>query len=390
MAEEYKFETRCIHGNGGLVEGHPYGAVSVPIFQTATFAHPGIGRSTGYDYTRESNPTRHELESVMSTLEEADDSIACTSGMAAIGLCLELFEEGSHILCTEDLYGGTVRMFESIGEKRGVTFSYVDTSDIELVRKSIRKETKALYIETPSNPTMKVTDFAAMREIADEYGLLIIADNTFLTPYFQKPLTLGADLVVHSGTKFLGGHNDVLAGFVCIKGKGLSEKLRYTYKTVGCCLPPFDSFLVLRGIKTLSVRLERQQENAALLEKAHRGRITPAEWQRVIESNRILGEDLTTLMTAMSFQDLTGQRIKKAVSAMRQLESTVLELYLSSGVMMKAYEEKPGQDIAHIEEQARAAVADLKQKVEGSELKGPSTDGCQQGDIDDLLAQFGL
>lgn len=262
MAEEYKFETRCIHGNGGLVKGHPYGAVSVPIFQTATFAHPGIGRSTGYDYTRESNPTRHELESVMSTLEEADDSIACTSGMAAIGLCLELFEEGSHILCTEDLYGGTVRMFESIGEKRGVTFSYVDTSDIELVRKSIRKETKALYIETPSNPTMKVTDFAAMREIADEYGLLIIADNTFLTPYFQKPLTLGADLVVHSGTKFLGGHNDVLAGFVCIKGKGLSEKLRYTYKTVGCCLPPFDSFLVLRGIKTLSVRLERQQENA--------------------------------------------------------------------------------------------------------------------------------
>ena len=135
---------------------------------------------------------------------------------------------------------------------------------------------------------------------------------------------------------------------------------------------------------------ERQQENAALLEKAHRGRITPAEWQRVIESNRILGEDLTTLMTAMSFQDLTGQRIKTAVSAMRQLESTVLELYLSSGVMMKAYEEKPGQDIAHIEEQARAAVADLKQKVEGSELKGPSTDGCQQGDIDDLLAQFGL
>lgn len=135
---------------------------------------------------------------------------------------------------------------------------------------------------------------------------------------------------------------------------------------------------------------ERQQENTTLLEKAHRGRITPMEWQRVIESNKSLGDDLTTLMTAMSFQDLTGQRIKKAVSAMRQLESTVLELYLASGVMMKAYEEKPGQDIASIEEQARAAVADLKQKVEGSELKGPSTDGCEQGDIDDLLAQFGL
>ncbi len=135
---------------------------------------------------------------------------------------------------------------------------------------------------------------------------------------------------------------------------------------------------------------ELQQENAMLLEKAHRGRITPMEWQRVIESNKGLGEDLSTLMTAMSFQDLTGQRIKKAVAAMRQLESTVLELYLSSGVMMKAYEEKPGQDIARIEEQARAAVADLKQKVQGAELKGPSDDACKQGDIDDLLAQFGL
>ena len=262
MAENYQFETRCIHGDGGFVEEHPYGAVSVPIFQTATFAHPGIGKSTGYDYSRESNPTRYELESVMSSLEGADDSIACSTGMAAIGICLELFGEGDHILCTEDLYGGTVRMFESIGEKRGLKFSYVDTSDIDLVRKNIRKETKALYIETPSNPTMRITDFAEMRKLADEFGLLILADNTFLSPYFQKPLQLGADIVVHSGTKFLGGHNDVLAGFVCVKGKELSEKLRYTYKTVGCSLSPFDSFLVLRGIKTLSVRLERQQENA--------------------------------------------------------------------------------------------------------------------------------
>ena len=261
MAENYQFETRCIHGDGGFVEEHPYGAVSVPIFQTATFAHPGIGKSTGYDYSRESNPTRYELESVMSSLEGADDSIACSTGMAAIGICLELFGEGSHILCTEDLYGGTVRMFKSIGEKRGLKFSYVDTSDIDIVRKNIRKETKALYIETPSNPTMRITDFAEMRKLADEFGLLILADNTFLSPYFQKPLQLGADIVVHSGTKFLGGHNDVLAGFVCVKGKELSEKLRYTYKTVGCSLSPFDSFLVLRGIKTLSVRLERQHEN---------------------------------------------------------------------------------------------------------------------------------
>ena len=267
MAENYQFETRCIHGDGGFVEGHPYGAVSVPIFQTATFAHPGIGKSTGYDYSRESNPTRYELESVMSSLEGADDSIACSTGMAAIGICLELFGEGSHILCTEDLYGGTVRMFESIGEKRGLKFSYVDTSDIDLVRKNIRKETKALYIETPSNPTMQITDLAKMKSLADKYNLLVIVDNTFLSPYFQKPIRFGADLVIHSGTKFLGGHNDTLAGFLSTSRDDLAAKIRYLYKTVGSCLAPFDSYLLIRGIKTLPIRMERQQENALAIAK---------------------------------------------------------------------------------------------------------------------------
>lgn len=267
MAENYQFETRCIHGDGGFVEEHPYGAVSVPIFQTATFAHPGIGKSTGYDYSRESNPTRYELESVMSSLEGADDSIACSTGMAAIGICLELFGEGNHILCTEDLYGGTVRMFESIGEKRGLKFSYIDTSDIDLVRKNIRKETKALYIETPSNPTMQITDLAKMKSLADKYNLLVIVDNTFLSPYFQKPIRFGADLVIHSGTKFLGGHNDTLAGFLSTSREDLAAKIRYLYKTVGSCLAPFDSYLLIRGIKTLPIRMERQQENALAIAK---------------------------------------------------------------------------------------------------------------------------
>lgn len=267
MAENYQFETRCIHGDGGFVEEHPYGAVSVPIFQTATFAHPGIGKSTGYDYSRESNPTRYELESVMSSLEGADDSIACSTGMAAIGICLELFGEGDHILCMEDLYGGTVRMFESIGEKRGLKFSYVDTSDIDLVRKNIRKETKALYIETPSNPTMQITDLAKMKSLADKYNLLVIVDNTFLSPYFQKPIRFGADLVIHSGTKFLGGHNDTLAGFLSTSRDDLAAKIRYLYKTVGSCLAPFDSYLLIRGIKTLPIRMERQQENALAIAK---------------------------------------------------------------------------------------------------------------------------
>lgn len=263
----YRFETKCIHGDEKVEKAHSFGAVSVPIYQTATFAHPGVGSSTGFDYSRESNPTRAELERIVSSLEGAADTVACTTGMAAIALCLELLEEGSHIVCTDDLYGGSVRLFTELGKKRGLSFSYVDTSDAALVEKSIRKNTKALYIETPSNPTMKVTDLRAMKKLADQKGLLLIVDNTFLTPYFQNPLALGADLVVHSGTKFLGGHNDTLAGFLCTSRKDLAEKIRFLYKTVGCCLSPFDSFLLIRGIKTLSVRLEKQQSNALGLAK---------------------------------------------------------------------------------------------------------------------------
>lgn len=258
----YNIETRCIHGDGDSKEAHSFGAISVPIYQTATFAHPGVGRSTGFDYSRESNPTRKELERIVSSLESAVDTVACTTGMAAIMLCLELLEEGSHIVCTDDLYGGSVRLFAELGNKRGLSFTYVDTSDTALVEESLQENTKALYIETPSNPTMKVTDLRAMKELADKKGLLLIVDNTFLTPYFQNPLTLGADLVLHSGTKFLGGHNDTLAGFLCTSRKDLADKIRYLYKTVGCCLAPFDSYLLIRGIKTLSVRMEKQQSNA--------------------------------------------------------------------------------------------------------------------------------
>lgn len=262
MSKEYSIETRCVHAPAEDEEKHPYGSVSVPIFQTATFTHPGIGETNGFDYTRESNPTRAELEHVVSGLEGAVDTVACNTGMSAIALCFELLEEGSHVICSEDLYGGSVRLFESSGRRHGLAFSYIDTSDAELVERSIGPDTKALFIETPSNPTMKITDLAKMREIADEHDLLLIVDNTFLSPYFQNPLKLGADLVVHSGTKFLGGHNDTLAGFVCSGSERLAERVRYVFKTVGCGLSPFDSFLLIRGIKTLAVRMERQQSNA--------------------------------------------------------------------------------------------------------------------------------
>ncbi len=258
----YQIETKCIFGDEENRAEHPFGAMTAPIYQTATFAHPGIGVSSGYDYTRESNPTRTELERIISSMEGAVDTVACSSGMAAISLCLELFAAGDHIICSEDLYGGSVRMFQTVGEQRGRTFSYVNTADAEAVERAITEKTKALYIETPSNPTMQVTDLEAMHRLAEQYHLLLIVDNTFLSPYFQNPIAFGADLVLHSGTKFLGGHNDTLAGFLCTSREDLAKQIRYLYKTVGSGLAPFDSFLMLRGIKTLAVRMERQQENA--------------------------------------------------------------------------------------------------------------------------------
>lgn len=264
---DYKFETRCIHRDNEHEEGHPYGSVCTPIYQTATFYHPGIGQTTGFNYTRESNPTRTELEDIVTSLEEAKDTVACANGMAAIVLCIELFESGDHIVCSEDLYGGSVRMFQTTGEKRGLTFTYVNTADAAATEAAIKSNTKALYIETPSNPTMQITDLAKMKSLADKYNLLVIVDNTFLSPYFQKPIRFGADIVIHSGTKFLGGHNDTLAGFLSTSRDDLAEKIRYLYKTVGSCLAPFDSYLLIRGIKTLPIRMERQQENALTIAK---------------------------------------------------------------------------------------------------------------------------
>lgn len=254
-------ETRCIHTKETVTNPHSFGSVSVPIYQTAMFSHSGIGESQGYEYSRMSNPTRAHLESIVTQLEGAKDTVACSSGMAAISLCLELFAAGDHIICTEDLYGGSVRMFR-IYEEKGLSFSYTDTSNLQATERLITQETKALYIETPSNPTMQITDLQEMRKLADQYQLLLIVDNTFLSPYLQRPIALGADLVIHSGTKFLCGHNDVIAGLLSVNDDTLAEKIRFLYKTVGCCLSPFDSYLLSRGIKTLAVRQERQQQNA--------------------------------------------------------------------------------------------------------------------------------
>ncbi|MDF2596278.1 MAG: cystathionine synthase [Clostridia bacterium] len=257
------FSTLCIHGNDDKYDRT--GAISVPIFQSATFAHPAVGESTGYDYSRLQNPTREHLEKTVAKLEGGLDAIAFSTGMAAVSAVLELFSPGDHIIASDDLYGGSLRLFYNISMKNGITFDFVNTSDISLIASHITPRTKAVFIETPSNPMMQVTDIAAVSLLVKERDILLIVDNTFLTPYFQQPIKLGADIIIHSGTKYLCGHNDTLAGFVVVSDPELSERLKFIYKTTGACLSPFDSWLLIRGIKTLAVRMDKQQDNAAQL-----------------------------------------------------------------------------------------------------------------------------
>ena len=258
-------ESRCIHLEGDD-RASRFGAVSFPIYQTATFAHPALGESTGYDYSRVQNPTRQQLEKTVASLEQGTDAVAFSSGMAAILAVMELFAPGDHIVTEADLYGGTPRLFHTVSEPRGITFTSVSFSDgIGRAAAAIRPETKALYIETPTNPMMNVTDIRAAAELAHAHGALLIVDNTFLSPYLQNPLALGADIVVHSGTKYLSGHNDTLAGFAVVKDAALTARLREISKTIGANLAPFDSWLLLRGIQTLAVRMDRAEENALAL-----------------------------------------------------------------------------------------------------------------------------
>ena len=253
--------TKCIYGNHKKFEGDRTGAISFPIYQTATYAHPAVGQSTGYDYSRLQNPTREQLEKIVASLEGGLDALAFSSGMAAITTLMEIFKPGDHIISEADLYGGSIRLFDHINQKNGIEFSRINFAE-EDPENYIKENTKAIYIETPTNPMMNVIDIRKTAELAKRHNLLLIVDNTFLSPYFQRPFELGVDIILHSGTKFLSGHNDTLAGFIVVNTPELSEKLRYIIKTTGAGLAPFDSWLVLRGIKTLPIRMEKAQENA--------------------------------------------------------------------------------------------------------------------------------
>ncbi|GAE28990.1 methionine biosynthesis PLP-dependent protein [Halalkalibacter hemicellulosilyticus] len=240
----------------------PTGTINTPVYFSTAYRHTGIGESTGYDYSRTGNPTREVLENAIASLEKGDRGFACSSGMAAIQIVFSLFEVGDEIIASKDLYGGTYRLFEEGWNRWGLNFSYADPRDIRNVEACLTDKTKALFIETPTNPLMQEASISELAIFAKKHDLLLIVDNTFYTPLLQQPLVEGADIVIHSASKYLGGHNDVIAGLIVAKGEALCERLFYYQNGVGAILSSFDSWLLIRGMKTLGLRMNKHQENA--------------------------------------------------------------------------------------------------------------------------------
>jgi cystathionine beta-lyase/cystathionine gamma-synthase len=260
-----QFATRVVQS--GVRFDRSTGAVSVPIYQSATFSHPALGVSTGYNYTRSGNPTRQAAEEVLADLEGGYAAYCFSSGLAALTAVFMLFKSGDHLLLGEDLYGGTYRLLDSVFARFGIVTSYVDTTDLESVKKSLNINTRALLFESPSNPMLKLSDIEGIARTCRERGVLTVADNTLLTPYLQRPLELGCDIVVHSATKYLGGHNDLLAGVVVAGNENLAKEIAFIQNACGPVLAPQECWLLLRGLKTLSIRLDRQQQNAQYISK---------------------------------------------------------------------------------------------------------------------------
>lgn len=253
--------------HGGIDGDETTGAVNVPIYQTSTYKQDGLGKTRGgWEYSRTGNPTRAALEKLIADLEEGTHGLAFASGLAAINTVLSLFKSGDRLIVSDNIYGGTFRILDNVFKNFDITYTIVNTSNLAEVESElqadVKDEIKAVYIETPANPLLTVTDIEAVSKLAHKYEKKVIVDNTFLTPYLQRPLTLGADIVVHSGTKYLGGHSDTVSGFVIVKDDALAERLYYLQNAIGGVLAPWDSYLIIRGIKTLGVRMDRHVENA--------------------------------------------------------------------------------------------------------------------------------
>ena len=257
------FETRCVHA--GVYKDSSYNSVTTPIYPTSTFFWDGLDKNKGFDYTRSGNPTRRALEENLAELEGGIDCRATSTGMSAIAAAMHLFQPGDHIIAGDDIYGGTMRLFREVCPSWGLTFSFVRMTDPDNVRKAVTPATKGIWIETPSNPLMRVTDIAAVCGIAQEADAITVADNTFMTPYLQRPFDLGVNVVVHSTTKYLNGHSDVVGGCVITREPQHAERIDYITNALGVTCSPFDAWLVLRGVKTLGPRLEAHQRAALAL-----------------------------------------------------------------------------------------------------------------------------
>ena len=260
MAAYKDFETALIHG--GIYGDELTGAVNVPIYQTSTYEQQGLGKYKGYEYSRTGNPTRAALEALIAELEGGKAGFAFGSGMAAITAVLSLIETGDKVIISKNVYGGTFRVLDKVFNHFGISYSIEDTTDLKSLDEKVTPEVKAIMIESPANPLLTVTDIAGVAEIAEKHGILSIVDNTFMTPYLQRPIELGVNIVVHSATKYLGGHSDVVAGLVAVDSDELAERIAFIQNSTGGVLGPFDSFLLIRGIKTLGVRMDRHVENA--------------------------------------------------------------------------------------------------------------------------------
>jgi cystathionine gamma-synthase len=255
-----RFETKAIHA--GQDPEPAYGAVNVPIYQTSTYAAQGVGRSKGYDYARTGNPTRTALETCLAALEDGAHGLCFASGMAAETTVLTALKPGDHVLLGDDVYGGTYRVLSKVLQGWGLEFDTVDLTDLDAVRKAVREETRVVWCETPTNPQLKIVDIPAVVDIAHEAGAWLAVDNTFATPYLQRPLAMGADVVVHSATKYLGGHSDAVGGAVVTSNDELYERLKFLQNAAGAVPGPLDCYLVLRGVKTLALRMEAHCRNA--------------------------------------------------------------------------------------------------------------------------------
>lgn len=255
-----RFDTLAIHA--GQEPDPTTGAIMTPVYLTSTYVQAGPGEHKGYEYSRTKNPTRNALEACLAALEGAKFGAAFASGCAASDMLMHLFDAGDHIVCSDDVYGGTFRLFDKVFRRAGLSFSFVDLSDGAALEQAITPKTKAVWVETPTNPMLKLVDLAHIAEVAKKHGILSICDNTFMSPYFQRPLEFGIDVVTHSTTKYLNGHSDCVGGFTCTNRPELAERIYFLQNAVGGIASPMDSFLVLRGVKTLSVRMQRHAENA--------------------------------------------------------------------------------------------------------------------------------